>query len=398
MRVTILSGGVGGARFTLGVLAAEPAAAVTVVANVGDDLEHWDLHVSPDVDTVLYTLSGRVGELGWGVRDDTRGAMGVVAELGGADWFILGDRDVGLHIVRTARLRAGEPLSAIVADVAARLGVPATIIPATDGRLRTVMETAEGALPFQDWLVRRRAEPRVSAIRFDGAGVAPAPGVLAAIAGADRVLLAPSNPFISLDPILAVAGVRDAVTARRDDVVAVSPIIAGRAVKGPLGELLDSLGHERSALGVARYLAPLAGVVRAGRGRCRAGAGASTALGDARDRGRHADAGSGRPGRARPHRARRMTDLVVTPVEGLPQIGAGDDLGALIAAAVELRAGDVVVVAQKAVSKAEGRVLDLATVQPGPEAVEIAGGGEDPRFVEVVLREAVRSCASAAAC
>jgi LPPG:FO 2-phospho-L-lactate transferase len=220
---------------------------------VGDDLEHWDLHVSPDVDTVLYTLSGRVGELGWGVRDDTRGAMGVVAELGGADWFILGDRDVGLHLVRTARLRAGEPLSAIVADVAARLGVPATVIPATDGRLRTVMETAEGALPFQDWLVRRRAEPRVEAIRFDGAGVAPAPGVLAAIAGADRVLLAPSNP------ILAVAGVRDAVIARREDVVAVSPIIAGRAVKGPLGELLDSLGHERSALGVARYLAPLAG-------------------------------------------------------------------------------------------------------------------------------------------
>jgi LPPG:FO 2-phospho-L-lactate transferase len=259
VRVTILSGGVGGARFTLGVLAAEPAADVTVVANVGDDLEHWDLHVSPDVDTVLYTLSGRVGELGWGVRDDSRGAMGVVAELGGADWFILGDRDVGLHVVRTARLRAGEPLSAIVADVAARLGVAATVIPATDGRLRTVMETDQGLLPFQDWLVRRRAEPRVSAIHFEGAGVAPAPGVRACISGADRVLLAPSNPFISLDPILAVAGVRDAVMARRDDVVAVSPIIAGRAVKGPLGELLDSLGHERSALGVARYLAPLAG-------------------------------------------------------------------------------------------------------------------------------------------
>ena len=258
MQVTILSGGVGGARFTLGVLAAAPEAAVTVIANVGDDLEHWDLHVSPDVDTVLYTLSGRVGELGWGVRDDSRGAMGVVAELGGPDWFILGDRDVGLHIVRTARLRAGEPLSSIVADVAARLGVPATVIPATDGRLRTVMETDLGALPFQDWLVRRRAVPRVAAIRFDGAGVPPAPGVLAAIGGADRVLLAPSNPFISLDPILAVAGVRDAVAARREDVVAVSPIIAGRAVKGPLGELLDSLGHERSALGVARYLAPLA--------------------------------------------------------------------------------------------------------------------------------------------
>jgi LPPG:FO 2-phospho-L-lactate transferase len=259
VRVTILSGGVGGARFTLGVLAAEPAAQVTVIANVGDDLEHWGLHVSPDVDTVLYTLSGRVGELGWGVRDDTRAAMGVVGELGGTDWFILGDRDVGLHLVRTERLRAGEPLSAIVADVAARMGVPARVLPATDGRLRTVMLTDEGELPFQDWLVRRRAVPRVRAIRFDGAGAAPAPGALEAIAGADRVLLAPSNPFISLDPILVVDGIRAAVTARRDEVVAVSPIIAGRAVKGPLGELLDSLGHERSALGVARYLAPLAG-------------------------------------------------------------------------------------------------------------------------------------------
>jgi LPPG:FO 2-phospho-L-lactate transferase len=249
VRVTILSGGVGGARFTLGVLAAEPAAEVTVVANVGDDLEHWGLHVSPDVDTVLYTLSGRVGELGWGVRDDTRAAMEVVGELGGPDWFILGDRDVGLHVVRTERLRAGEPLSAIVADVATRMGVPARVLPATD----------EGELPFQDWLVRRRAVPRVGAIRFDGAGAPPAPGVLDTIAGADRVLLAPSNPFISLDPILAVDGVRGAVMARRDEVVAVSPIIAGRAVKGPLGELLDSLGHERSAVGVARYLAPLAG-------------------------------------------------------------------------------------------------------------------------------------------
>ena len=173
MRVTILSGGVGGARFTLGVLAAAPAADVTVIANVGDDLEHWGLHVSPDVDTVLYTLSGRVGELGWGVRDDTRAAMGVVGELGGTDWFILGDRDVGLHLVRTERLRAGEPLSAIVADVAARMGVPARVLPATDGRLRTVMLTDEGELPFQDWLVRRRAAPRVG--RSGSTGRVPRP-------------------------------------------------------------------------------------------------------------------------------------------------------------------------------------------------------------------------------
>ena len=214
VRVTILSGGVGGARFTLGVLAAEPAAAVTVIANVGDDLEHWDLHVSPDVDTVLYTLSGRVGELGWGVRDDTRGAMGVVAELGGADWFILGDRDVGLHLVRTARLRAGR---AAVGDRRRRRGAAGR---AGDRHPRHRRPAAhrDGDRP------RARCRSRTGwcaagpsrasrAIRFDGAGAAPAPGVLAAIAGADRVLLAPSNPFISLDPILAVAGVRDAVTA-----------------------------------------------------------------------------------------------------------------------------------------------------------------------------------------
>ena len=261
MRVTILSGGVGGARFTLGVLAAEPAAEVTVVANVGDDLEHWGLHVSPDVDTVLYTLSGRVGELGWGVRDDTRAAMDVVGELGGPDWFILGDRDVGLHLVRTERLRAGEPLSAIVADVATRMGVPARVLPATDGRLRTVMVTDEGELPFQDWLVRRRAAPRVGAIRFDGAGAPPAPGVLDAIATADRVLLAPSNPFISLDPILAVDGVRDALIARRERVVAISPIIAGKAVKGPLAGMLETLGPSPGALGVARLVAPVASVL-----------------------------------------------------------------------------------------------------------------------------------------
>ncbi len=259
MRITILSGGVGGARFTLGVLAALPDAEVTVIANVGDDLEHWGLHVSPDVDTVLYTLAGRVGAAGWGVRDDSRHALATVRELGGADWFILGDHDLGLHVVRTQRLAASEPLSAIVADVAARMGVGARILPATDARLRTVMMTDEGELAFQDWLVRRRAEPVVRSIRFDGAGAPAAPGVLEAIATADRVLLAPSNPFISLDPILAVAGVREALESRRATVVAVSPIIAGRAVKGPLGELLDWLGHERSTVGVARYLAPLVG-------------------------------------------------------------------------------------------------------------------------------------------
>jgi LPPG:FO 2-phospho-L-lactate transferase len=260
VRVTVLSGGIGGARFTAGLVAALGAEAVTAIVNVGDDLDHWGLAISPDIDTVLYTLSGRVGELGWGVRDDTRGAMGVVAELGGPDWFILGDRDVGLHLVRTERLRAGEPLSSVVADVAERLGIGIRLLPATDDRLRTIIATDEGELEFQQWFVGRRAAPAVRSIRFDGApGARPAPGVLDALADADRILLAPSNPFISIDPILAVDGVRDAIADRRSGVVGVSPIIGGEAVKGPLAAMLDSLGPERSALGVARLYAEICG-------------------------------------------------------------------------------------------------------------------------------------------
>jgi LPPG:FO 2-phospho-L-lactate transferase len=260
VRVTVLSGGIGGARFTTGLVDAIGAEAVTVIGNVGDDLEHWGLHVSPDIDTVLYTLSGRVGDLGWGVRDDPRSAMGVVAELGGADWFILGDGDIGLHLVRTERLRAGEPLSAIVADVVRRWEIGIRLIPATDDRLRTMIATDDGELEFQEWFVGRRAAPAVLGVRFDGApGARPAPGVLEAIRDADRIVLAPSNPFISVDPILAVDGVREAVAGRIRDVVAVSPIIGGEAVKGPLAAMLDSLGPERSALGVARHYAGLCG-------------------------------------------------------------------------------------------------------------------------------------------
>lgn len=259
--VTLLAGGIGGARFALGVAAESDPAQLTVVGNVGDDLEHVGLHVSPDLDTVLYTLSGRVDPAqGWGVRDDSRNALAVIAELGGPDWFVLGDRDIGLHLVRGERLRAGEPLSAVTAALARSLGLACRLLPASDDRLRTRIVVDGGELDFQDWLVARRAADPVRAVRFEGAGGArPAPGVLDAIARADCVLLAPSNPFVSLDPILAVAGVREAVVARRERTVAVSPLIAGRAVKGPLAEMLETLGHEPSALGVARYLAPVAG-------------------------------------------------------------------------------------------------------------------------------------------
>jgi LPPG:FO 2-phospho-L-lactate transferase len=260
-RVTVLAGGVGGARFALGLLAAMPAEDVTIVGNVGDDLEHWGLAISPDLDTLLYTLTGRIHpDQGWGVAGDTREAMGVVAELGGSDWFILGDRDIGLHLVRSERLRAGEPLSAITADLAARLGLAVRLLPATDDHLRTFIGTDHGELGFQHWLVGRRAVDLVRSVRFQGLPARPAPGVLEAIRGADVLVLAPSNPFVSLDPILAVEGVRDALVARRERVVAISPIIAGHAVKGPLAGMLETLGPAPGALGVARLLAPIASV------------------------------------------------------------------------------------------------------------------------------------------
>jgi LPPG:FO 2-phospho-L-lactate transferase len=259
-RVTVLAGGVGGARFMRGLLACLPPADVTIVGNVGDDLEHWGLSISPDLDTLLYTLTGRIHpQQGWGVAGDPREAMAAVAELGGVDWFVLGDRDIGLHLVRTERLRAGEPLSAITADLARRLGLGAGLLPASDDRLRTRIVTPARELAFQEWLVGRRAAHPVSAVRLEGVpGARPAPGVLDAIENADRIVLAPSNPFVSLDPILAVDGLRAAVESRREQVVAITPMIGGRAVKGPLAGMLDTLGHEVGALGVARLLAPLA--------------------------------------------------------------------------------------------------------------------------------------------
>ena len=258
--MTVLAGGVGGARFARGLLACLPAGDVTIVGNVGDDLEHWGLAISPDLDTLLYTLTGRIHpEQGWGVAGDTREAMAVVAELGGSDWFILGDRDIGLHLVRSERLRAGEPLSAITADFARRYGLGARLLPATDDRLRTRIVTPDGELAFQQWLVGHRAADPVSAVRFEGVpGARPAPGVLEAIRSADAIVLAPSNPFVSLDPILAVDGVRAAVAGRREQVVAITPMIGSQAVKGPLAGMLATLGHDVSAVGVATVLAPLA--------------------------------------------------------------------------------------------------------------------------------------------
>ena len=249
-RYVVLCGGLGGSRFVDALARAVGPEAVTAIGNVGDDVEILGLHVSPDLDTVLYTLSGLLDEQrGWGVRDETYGALTMAARLGGAAWFTLGDRDIGLHLVRSEQLRAGEPLSAIFADLASRLGVGVRLLPASDDPVRTLVATPAGELAFQEWFVARRHADAVVGLRYDGADeAAPAPGVLDAIEAAELVFIAPSNPFVSIFPILAVPGVRAALTAKR--VVALSPLVGGRAFRGPLPDMMISLGHEATAAGV----------------------------------------------------------------------------------------------------------------------------------------------------
>jgi len=240
MRVALLSGGVGGARFARGLVAAVGASAVTVVGNVGDDLEVLGLHVSPDLDSVLYALAGlNDEERGWGRAAESWNALETVAELGGESWFRLGDRDLGLHLVRTQALLAGDPLSAVMARLALALGLETALLPATDDRLRTWLETPAGSFAFQDWFVARGHRDEVDGLRYEGAAEArPAPGVIEALAAADAIVLAPSNPYVSIAPILAVDAIREALAARRVPAVAVSPLVGGRAVKGPADRML----------------------------------------------------------------------------------------------------------------------------------------------------------------
>jgi LPPG:FO 2-phospho-L-lactate transferase len=236
--VALLSGGVGGARFARGLVEAVDPRAVTIVGNVGDDVEVLGLSISPDLDSILYALAGlHDEERGWGRAHETWNALETVTALGGEDWFRLGDRDLGLHLVRAAALRSGEPLSAVTARLARALGIGATIIPATDDRLRTWVETPAGSFAFQEWFVARRHRDEVDAVRFEG-DARPAPGVLEALAAADLIVIAPSNPYVSIWPILAVAGIRAALAARRVPCVAVSPLVGGRAVKGPADRML----------------------------------------------------------------------------------------------------------------------------------------------------------------
>lgn len=253
MKVAVLSGGVGGARFVQGLLDAVDPAGVTVIGNVGDDLEVFGLHVSPDIDTLLYTLGGVGDEVrGWGRAGETWNALETAGALGAEAWFQLGDKDLGLHLARAEALQRGEPLSAITERFARALGIAARILPATDDRLRTWVETDEGELPFQDWFVHRRHEPEVFSVRYEGAETAhPAPGVLEALADADLIAVAPSNPFVSIGPVLAVKEIRDAIVNRHVPSVAVSPLIGGKAVKGPADRMLSRLAGGTSPAQVA---------------------------------------------------------------------------------------------------------------------------------------------------
>lgn len=269
MSVCVLAGGVGAARFLAGLVQATDPSGVTAVVNVGDDMVLHGLHISPDLDTCTYTLAGAINpDTGWGLAGETWAAMDQLAALGGEAWFRLGDRDLATHLYRTQRLSEGAPLSTISGELAKAFGLGCRLLPVTDDPLRTLVtlaasdDTPEREVGFQDWFVGMQHAPAVSGLRFAGAETSrPAPGVLEAIASSDVVVVAPSNPLVSIDPVLAVTGVRDAVTARRERVVAVSPIVAGRALKGPAGQLMADLGHEASVVGVARLYAPLAGTL-----------------------------------------------------------------------------------------------------------------------------------------
>jgi LPPG:FO 2-phospho-L-lactate transferase len=243
VKVVLLSGGGGGARFARGLAAILGAGELTVVGNVGDDLEILGLHVSPDLDSLLYTLAGLIDdERGWGRARETWAALESAVDWGGEGWFRVGDRDLGLHLVRTRALRDGTQLSEITRRVCARAGIETSIVPATDDRLRTHVITAAGTFPFQEWFVGRRHADEVDDVRYDGADdAAPALGVLEALGQADAILFAPSNPYLSIGPILAVAAIRRAIEGRGTRCVAVSPLVGGKAVSGPLDRMLSRM-------------------------------------------------------------------------------------------------------------------------------------------------------------
>jgi len=258
--IVVLCGGVGAARFLSGLLAVADPARVTAVVNVADDDRFHGLHVSPDIDTVLYTLAGLVHEeQGWGRREETFHLQEELARFGAETWFRLGDRDLATHVYRTAALAAGDTLTAITDRMCRSLGIGARILPATDDPQETEVRTDAGWISFQEYFVHRRGADTVHELRFVPDAV-PSAAVFAAIAAAGTIVIAPSNPFVSIGPILALRGMRQALDDTRATIVAVSPIVAGAAIKGPAAAMLASLGHEVSALGVARLYAGLADV------------------------------------------------------------------------------------------------------------------------------------------
>lgn len=257
MTVVALSGGVGGAKLALGLYRALPPDTLSVVVNTGDDFDHLGLRVCPDLDTMLYTLAGlEHQEQGWGRRDETWTLMRVVESLGEDPWFRLGDGDTALHVIRSHRLRCGQRLSEVIRDFRSRLGISAEILPMSDDPVATQIETDDGTMPFQEYFVRRRCEPRVRSIHFAGAAVAtlePAARAALTSGSLEAIVLCPSNPYLSIDPLLAIPELRALLSQRRVPLIAVSPLIGGAAVKGPTAKIMRELGIETSAQAIAAH-------------------------------------------------------------------------------------------------------------------------------------------------
>ena len=257
MKVAALAGGVGGAKLVDGLAKSLPHESLTVIVNTGDDFDHLGLRICPDLDTVCYTLAGIANPItGWGRVDETWNVMGSLEQLGGPTWFRLGDRDLGTHLERTRLLKAGYSLSEVTRQFCTIWQVKHLVLPMSDDHIPTMVNSTEGELPFQEYFVRLRCQPQVTGFRFEGVESSqPAPGVLESLSEADLVIICPSNPWVSIDPILALPGVKQAIVANADrrQVIAVSPIIAGQAVKGPVAKMYREMGLEPSALSVAQH-------------------------------------------------------------------------------------------------------------------------------------------------
>jgi LPPG:FO 2-phospho-L-lactate transferase len=258
MRIVALAGGVGGAKLAFGLAQILAPHELTIIVNTADDFEHLGLHISPDLDTVCYTLAGMAStDTGWGRRHETWNTLTGLERLGGPAWFRLGDRDLATHLERTRRLRLGEPLNQIVREFCQAWGVEQTVLPMTDAAVRTIVRTNEGALEFQAYLVERRCEPEVTGFEFRGAEQAtPAAGAIACLESADGIVICPSNPWVSIGPILSIPGIRAAVVTGKT--VAISPIIGGTAVRGPAAKMYRELGFQPSALAVAEHYRDIA--------------------------------------------------------------------------------------------------------------------------------------------